>query len=294
MKTADTEPDPSALALPALGLHRGIPAERYHADPSVSNTMLSAMDKSPAHCWALHLDPLRPEREPTTAMAAGTLAHAVILEPATIAARYVVRPPGIDYRTKDGKAWRDAQALPIVAAEDLSVAEAQRAAVLRVTALSNLLRDGDAEASIFWMDADTGLRCRARTDWLHWIGHKRATVLDVKTISDLTPNAVQKAIATYGYHRQAAHYSNGLRAIGIEVEEFVFGFVSGSYPFLAAAFVLDDETLQQGRDEVAELLAQFASCKKSDLWPAFGDGYQLTGLPTWAKRNSEIELEWAS
>lgn len=277
---------------PRLGIFRDLPAALYHADPgSVSNTMLSAMNKSPAHCWALHLDPSRPPNFSTPAMRAGSLAHTVILEPEAARARYVVKPPGIDYRTKDGKAWRDERTAEIISMEDLSAADAQQFAFLRVTALRNLLAGGEAETSLFWTDSATGLRCRARPDWLHWHGPKRATVLDVKTIADLTPEAVQRAISSYGYHRQAAHYTAGLQACGIEVEEFVFGFVSSSYPYLAAAYVLDDETMQQGRDEVGELLDRFANCQQINEWPAFGDGYQFTGLPTWAKRPSEVEIE---
>lgn len=279
-------------ALP-IGLHRGIPAEQYHADPdSVSNTMLSAMNKSAAHCYALHIDPARPIIEPTEAMKRGTLTHTAILEPDTLADRYVVRPSEVDYRTKDGKAWRDSQTASIINADDFNAAQAMRAAFVRVKALSNLLSSGDAEASVFWQDKATGLRCRARPDWLHWHGPKRVTVLDVKTINDITADGIQRAIATYGYHRQAAHYSNGLRAVGIEVEEFVFGFVSSSYPYIAAAYVLDDETAQQGADEVDELLGRFADCKARNEWPAFGDGYQLTGLPTWAKRTGEVEVSY--
>lgn len=276
-----------------MGLVRGMPAEVYHADPSsVSNTMLSAMAKSPAHCYALHLAPYRPKREPTDAMLAGTLAHTAILEPAALRQRYVEKPGGMRFSTKEGMAWRDAQTLQIISRDDMDAAEAQRAAVMRVTSLANLLSKGEAETSAFWLDKASGLRCRARPDWLHWTGPKRVVALDIKTISELTPEAVQRAIASYGYHRQQAHYSDGLQACGIEVEEFVFGFVSSSYPFLAAAYVLDDETAQQGRDEVAELRDRYANCLRMGEWPAFGDGYQLTSLPTWAKRSSEVEVSY--
>lgn len=275
-----------------LGVITGLAADAYHADPdSVSNTMLSAMNKSPAHCYALHLDPQRPIIESTDAMAAGTLAHTIILEPDTMATRYVVKPDNIDFRRTDGKAWKEAQTLPIIDCDAVTIAEQQRAAFLRVGELRALLHKGTPEASVFWRDATTGLRCRARPDWLHPTGPRRVKVLDVKTIRDLTPDAVQRAISTYGYHRQAAHYTAGLQACGVDVQEFVFGFVSASYPFLAAAFVLDEETMQQGRDEVAELLERFADCKARNDWPAFGDGCQLVTLPTWAKRSNAVELE---
>lgn len=276
-----------------IGLVRDMPASRYHSDPSVSNTMLSAMNKSPAHCYALHLAPGRPMQQPSDAMLAGTLAHTAILEPEELALRYVAKPAGMRFSTKEGMAWRDQQTSQIITADEMDTARAQRAAVLKVPALADLLSSGEPEASLFWNDPATGLRCRARTDWLHWIGPNRVIALDIKTISDLTQENVRRAIATYGYHRQHAHYSNGLRACGIEVQEFAFGFVSSSYPFLAVAYLLDDESMQQGREEVADLLALYAYCNERNEWPAFGDGFQLTSLPAWAKRTSEVEVAYA-
>ena len=282
---------------PAMGtVTPGLPAAQYHAHDSVSNSMLSAMAKSPAHCYGLHLDPQRPPNEPTAAMAAGTLAHTAILEPDELPLRYVAKPAGMSFAEKEGKAWRASQPpyLRIVSQADMTTALAQREAVLRVPVLAQLLARGQAEASCFWTDRATGLACRARPDWLHYTGPTRVTVVDVKTISELTPDAVAKAIAKYGYHRQQAHYSAGVRACGLEIDEFVFAFVSGSWPFVAAAYVLDDESRDQGVDEVAELMQRYAHCKRTNTWPAFGDGYQLTSLPAWAKRSNEVEVSFAN
>lgn len=276
-----------------IGLIRGLPAADYHADEALSNSMLSDMAKSPAHCYALHLAPRRPMRKQTDAMTTGSVTHTAILEPETLLTRYAVKTRGMSFATVTGKAWRDAQTMEIVQQDDMDAAVAMRSAMNRVSVLRDLLSYGVAESSAFWIDKATGIRCRARPDWLHMSGPNRAIVLDVKTISELTPESVSRSIANWGYHRQEAHYSNGLRACGIEVDEFVFGFVSSSYPFLAAAYVLDDETKQQGADEVAELVERFADCKERNDWPAFGDGYQLNGLPTWARRSSEIEVSYA-
>jgi len=155
-----------------------------------------------------------------------------------------------------------------------------------------LLSSGVSEASIFWTDSDTGLVCRARPDWLQRSTPKTATVLDIKTIADLSPESVAKSIANYGYHRQQAHYSNGVESLGIKVDAFVFGFVSGSYPYLAAAYVLDEETAAQGQDEVAGLLMHYAECQRTGKWPAFGDTYNLIGLPAWARQSNEIEVSY--
>lgn len=278
-----------------LGIVRGLPAELYHADPAVSNSMLSSLRKSPAHCYALHLDPHRPQAQTTEAMALGTLAHTAILEPDKLLERYAVKPDGMNFSTREGKAWRDA--LPpqknIISAEAYSTSQAQRDAVMRVAPLRRIFSSGEPEVSLFWIDQATGLRCKARPDWLHWVGPNRVISLDVKSIDDLTADKVERAVTVYGYHRQRAHYANGIRACGLQLDDFGFAFVSSSYPFLATPYILDDETCEQGADEVAELLALFADCKARGEWPAIGeDGFQLTGLQRWARRSQEVEVSF--
>lgn len=277
-----------------LGLVRGMSAADYFADPGVSNSMLTALKKSPAHCYALYLDPDRPESEKTAAMKSGTLAHTAILEPDQLLKRYAVKPPGMRLSTKAGMEWEAAvpDGVEIISDDQHKGALAQRAAVQRVQVLRRILSSGIAEASLFWIDKATGLRCKARPDWLHFIGATKVEPLDLKTISDLTPEAVEGAVTAYGYHRQRAHYLNGIRACGMQAEDFGFAFVSSCYPYIAAPYLLDDETCEQGADEVAELLATFADCKARNEWPAFGDGFQLTGLRKWVRRSQEVEVSF--
>ena len=295
------------------GLIHGMPMDEYQAEDAVSNSRLSDLVKSPAHCYALHLDPNRPEREAREWMLTGPLAHCAVLEPDAMTSRYLVvpddapkRPTEAQWNAKNpnegSKAamawWRDFNAQvgdrEIVSAAQFSTVQGQIDAVRAVPMLVDMLSAGKPEASVFWTDEVTGLRCRARPDWLQPPANGKVDVLDLKTIADLTTDTVSRAIASHGYHRQAAHYRNGLRACGFSVGEFVFGFVSKTYPYLAAAFVLDEETMQQGEDEVAELLELYAQCHRSGRWPGPGESLQLVGLPAWAKRSSEIEVSFAS
>jgi hypothetical protein len=267
-----------------LGLVHDLPAEDYFAAEGVSNSMLSSLNRSPAHCWALHLDPERPTNEPTAAMIAGTLCHTLMLEPATVSQRYVVRPEGVDFRTKDGKAWRDANVgRQIVTAEDMATAEAQRAALLAVPELAHALSNGRAEVSAFWIDSRTGLLCKLRADWLHTLPDGRVIVVDLKTTADADPAEFGRSVWKFGYHRQAAHYTAGLTACGIDVAAFLFAAVTNARPFLAVPYMLDDEATRKGAEQVVELLDRFAECRRANHWPAYGDGVQVLSLPAWAK-----------
>lgn len=283
------------MTLP-LGITHGLAPSVYHAAPAVSNSMLSAMARSPYHCWAEYLAPNRPERKATAAMKAGTLLHALVLEPETIDARYMVRPDGLDLRTKEGKEW--ARSIPagveIISAEQWKTALDQRDALRANTFIADILNtNGHAEVSASWMDEATDLRCKMRADYVA-NAPGGCFVLDLKTATDASPEGFSKAVAGFGYHRQQAHYSNGWKAAaGVSGVEFVFAVVSNEYPYIATAYILDSESAQQGQDEVAELLAQFAQCQRDGIWPAYGAGPQIISLPAWAKPKQEVEIAYA-
>lgn len=268
----------------SLGLHYDLAAEDYFAAAGVSNSILSAMKRSPAHAWALHLDPARPAEEPTPAKVAGSLCHTAMLEPEKLGLRYAVKPEGMTFSTRKGKAWRDAHgAFQIVSTEDMAVAKAQRDALLSVPELAHALSSGRAEVSFFWIDARSGLLCKGRADWLHTLPDGRVIALDLKTTTDADPAEFGRGVWKYGYHRQAAHYTAGLTECGLDVAAFLFGAVTNARPFLAVPYMLDDEATRRGAEQVVELLDLFAECQRTNHWPAFGEGVQVLSLPAWAK-----------
>lgn len=271
----------------------GVPAVAYHASEGVSNSMLSAMAESPFHCWSKYIDPQRPANTPTAAMAAGTLLHTLVLEPALMGDTYAVMPEGLDGRTKDGKAWREAHADRIVISSDqMALALSQRDALMANAVIADMLAGCAAEATVTWVDRQTCLPCRARPDAMKREG-RAVRVLDLKTTADASPDGFSRSVATYGYHRQRAHYTAGIESHGLKVEAFVFAVVSSTWPIVAMAYVLDEETEAQGEEEVAELLDLFKQCQTSGVWPTYGEGLHLIGLPKWAKRSQEIEVSYA-
>lgn len=281
-------------ALLTPGIHYGVPFSHYLADPGVSNSMLSAMRKSPAHCYALYLDPERPQQEDTPAMSGGRMTHCFVLERHEFDNRYAVKPEGMSFASKDGKSWRDAvePGKEIVTLDAYKGARAQAEALMRVKCLRDSFASGRSEVTVIWIDKETGIRCKARPDHLHFTTSRSVRAVDLKTINDLTHDSVNASVGRYGYHRQQAHYTNGLRAVGLNVEEFVFAFVSAGYPYLAAGFVIDEEDAEQGHDEVADLLRLYAECSKSGHFPGLGDGYQLASLPKYAKQSKEVEVSY--
>lgn len=281
----------SARDLPAdlaLGIVHGLEPERYHAIHALSAGGLKRLRQSPAHFYGLQLDPQRPPGGTTPAMANGTLVHCALFEPDQVDARYVVKPAGHDGRTKDGKAWNEANAgRIIVGASDMQAARAQAAAVRALPDVAALLGDGAGEVSAFWIDEPTGELCKCRPDWASPAGDG-VILVDGKTTQDASPEGFGRAIWNMGYHLQAAWYSDGYeRASGKKVHGFVFAAVESAWPHVAAPYMLGDDVLDAARRENRRLSDLYAECRRSGQWPGYAAGVNLINLPVWAQRQLE-------
>jgi hypothetical protein len=275
----------NARTLP-FGVVHGIPNAEYHAHPALGSSGLKTLAKSPRHYWAAQLDPNRPVKEETAAMAAGTLAHCAILEPNKLAERYVVRPGGLDLRTKEGKAWLAAKpaGMEVVTHEQMQTAYRQHASVLSLPEVGALLATGEAEVSAFWLDEATGTPCKCRPDWVSPAGGG-VVIVDIKTCQDASPKGFARAVANLRYDLQAAWYSHGFeRASGLQVLGFVFAAVESDYPHAAAAYMLDDDALAKARAECDRLLALHRQCTDAGRWPGYPENIQLLTMPAWANK----------
>jgi exodeoxyribonuclease VIII len=254
----------------------------YHRHPAVGKSHLDAIARSPLHYWARYIDPSRVEPEPTAAMQLGTAFHTRILEPELFAKEYALAPAA-DRRTKDGKAaWADAAAngATLLSAADWDMLLGMDGSVRRHVGASRLLaRAGAAETTHMWVDADTGIECKCRPDYLTDDGW----VIDLKTTEDASPRGFAKSVATFRYHVQAAWYLDGVRATGHDPKGFVFIAVEKKPPYAVAVYSLDYEALGAGASEARRCLQRIAECRESDSWPGYDDAVQLLSLPAWAK-----------
>src|SRR5882724_5723668 len=139
------------------GIH-SLPAERYFAAAGVSKSMLDILaDKTPAHLKAY----LEGEREKeTAAMQFGTVLHRALLEPDTYTNRFFyIRPEGMRFNTKEGKAWQDDHCgKPILTAAEALQIDHMVSSVHTHPFAKRLLVGGLPEQSIFVLDSNETLR----------------------------------------------------------------------------------------------------------------------------------------
>lgn len=263
-----------------VGTRPGMSFADYLAADAMSNSGLKRLRRSPAHFKAGD----DPDAEQKPSLRRGSLLHTLVLEPDETGVRYVVKPEGMTFSTKEGKAWRDAvpTGMEIVSTSEMRAAVRQAANLRAVPEVAALLGEGQAEVSFFWVDAITGELCKGRADWV-FRTPQGVILLDLKTSEDASPAGFAKACARYGYHMQAAWYSDGWKAAtGEEVLGFVFGAVESAWPNVAEAYMLDDEAIDKGRAECRRLLNLYAECKSADHWPAYAETITPLSLPAWA------------
>jgi PDDEXK-like domain of unknown function (DUF3799) len=269
----------TALDLPH-GLHDGVPEGVYHqrVPGLVSKGALEEVMRSSAHYEAW----LNGHRTKVGAeLDLGKAFHCALLEPERFAVDYVVEPAFGDCRKPANKAnrdaWREANKGAVwLSDEDHRACAAMAASIRRHSRASKLLVGGRAEVTARWADEETGLECKARTDY--YVAD-RSRIVDVKTARDARELPFSYAARDYGYHRQDALYRAGFAALGAEVEHFVFVVVEKEPPYAVAVYELDEEDVLDGWDEVQKAMRELARAFEEDRWSAYPEEVRTLKLP---------------
>lgn len=259
------------------------PAAEYFAAEALNNTSIGYL----LECPALYKAHQTMEETPSKAFLLGSLVHAMVLEPDKVAERYAVcQYPGT---TKAGKEERKALAekgITAFSGEDWSQAQSMAGSLLTTCpATAKLLAlAGKSEVSLYWEETveDKPLPCKARVDRLTQLPDGSWVAIDLKTTADtVKPSELARKAYNFGYHRQAAWYTRGLRACGIEAP-FIFCFVSKQAPYLVTPLSFTADALALGDDQCMRACRTLIHCQEDDEWPAYTTGIYEVDLPEWA------------
>ncbi len=259
-----------------------MPAADYHARSELSSTRARRLLST---CPAKFKHELDNPPEPTNALDVGTAAHEWLLEGETWPQRHGVLPEDYNGSTKGGKAL--VAAIEATGKRPLKWGEFEA-----IKAMVKALREhpyagaaftnGKPEQSLFWSDDDSGLRLRARLDWLP----TRGTIFaDYKTTRSADPNYLQKAMYDYNYHCQAEWYLTGIRALGICTKpKFLFVFQEKEPPYLITCVVPDADAMAWAEVQNRKARHVFAECIRTGKWPGYVNDVTTLGLPPYGLR----------
>lgn len=260
------------------GVYLKLDNEAYHAGPGISKSGLWTVEtKSPAHYRF-------GERKESKAFDFGEACHLAILQPNDFE-KVVVRGP----EDRRGNKWKDvaevckADKKLLLTSGDYDGVLAIRDAVHADPWINSIITSGDGvnEASGFWIDPATGELCRCRPDRYR---RDLKLILDVKSTVSAHPDAFAKSVVNYGYHAQEAFYTDGWQACGQEVEAFAFLAWEKTSPYAFAVYELPPSIVEEGRAMMRKALDTYATCRKANHWPAYGDGVQELAFKRWNYR----------
>ena len=238
----------------------------YFADPalSCSGAKLLLPPSCPAKFRYLQDHPEAAERKDVFDF--GSAAHKMVLG----AGPELALVDALDWRGKEAKEAREAAraegATPLLLADFTKVQAMAKAIRAHPIAgpLLNPERGGEPEQSLFWLDYETGVPCRARADWLPDTGPGRYIITDYKTCSSADPDAIAKAAANYGYYMQADWYCTGIRdLVAVDDPAFLFVFQEKDPPYLITVAELDDEARRIGRARNRQAIERFRDCTEA-------------------------------
>lgn len=258
------------------GFHLNMPASVYHDDPCDTPSLSSGiartiLSKSLAHAYAEHPKLGGKPKHSTDAMVFGSLVHALIAGNAEDEIEVGNFPT---FRSKIAAEWADGvRARGKMAALECDMDDARliAAAVREKAAVgitSNPFFESGREVSGFWQRR--GVLHRARYDLLQLPAGEPATAWDWKTIDDVSPQSVKRAMRKFGYHHQAAHYLAGLDALVPAFRgrhSFVFVFVEKSAPFSVRRYCLTADTLACAAIDLDRAYDAWEHALTNDEWP---------------------------
>lgn len=275
----------------------GIPADLYHADPTIRGSMSNSDGKAlslPGCPAQFRYDRDHGVHKISSAFDLGHAAHREVLGVGETLAVF----PKHDARTREGKRiradWDYERAngrTPIT--EDVYEVVQGMAGALREHefAARLLAQPGKPEQALFWEDPQTGVWRRSLVDFLpDPPGPNRTMILvDYKTADQVAPDFdMSRKIYSYRYHRQGATYLDGVLALGLADDaRIIFLFQSTRPPYLVTPVELDAEALRIGRIENRRALNVFAWCQATGEWPSYTDGVETVGLPPYIEREYE-------
>jgi hypothetical protein len=222
------------------------------------------------------------KREPSRAMLIGTLAHLAVLEPSKLPSAYAVKPEGLDFRTKDGKAWRLEQGDKAVI--DISEAEMLGGIMHSVkahAAARELLAETQSEVALFG-EHRTGLWIKGRVDALRVDSDNEAVIVDVKTTSaGADYGTFSRQAAQLNYHLSAAWYCHLAGLNGLPPARFYWIAVEVAPPYAVAVYEIHPDALDLGVGMMNDALELIAQCEDAGVWPGYQAEAQCLNLPSW-------------
>jgi hypothetical protein len=269
----------SVLAVTSPRIHTGMPFGEYRALDRLNFSLLKHLLESTA---AFRAAQVAPPKQATPDMLIGSCIDSLILEGKEYP--HAVRPEGMDYRSKEGKAWRDSQTLPILTSDERERVDRMVEAVMREKEAVDALhacpeRQVSLEATILGVP----VKCR-----LDGANIRNRFIIELKKCQSTSPKLGKGTWGETVYERhyllqQAIYEACFVEATGSDAPiEWAWLAVSDTDPPVVALPRATEQQRAIGQAQLARVLTEFKAAQKSGKWC-----WTYFELPTWSVREVE-------
>ena len=261
-----------------MSLILDMPEAEYHEHPALSSSGAKLLlDSAATFDWVMN----QGNRTEKAAFDFGSAVHAEVL-----GTGYGVEELDFEnYRTAKAQQARDearaAGLIPMLKKEMIGVHATAQAVLRHPTARALLEREGNAEASLFATDPETGIELRCRFDFLP--GDRRVAV-DLKTAREgvAKPHKFATTVVEYGYDVSWAHYTHTAALAGEPVSDMVFLVVETEPPYHVMPGLLDDDFKEIGAAKARVARHRYAKALETGEWPGRPAEIQIIRPPQYA------------
>ena len=248
--------------------------------------MLRLFEQSPAAYFHRFVSKRIPSPPPSDAQRLGTAIHAAILEPERFDEIVALIPENLlpSNGARKGNLFKEWKADHLgdrvaLKRKEYDLIRWQVETTWANPACRDLLtKVTHREYSVFWT-TDEGYTLRCRWDAACSLD---AILVDLKRTRQ-TEATFWRAVRDFGYHKQAATYADGYRAMFDVDPQFQFLLIYDAPPFESAVRTLPQAAIDFGRQQNADTLKQLYECKRGERqWISEGtDIVKDLELPPW-------------
>ena len=255
----------------------GLAEEVYRAQPEISKSQTDSIDDCLAKYHRESVGLI--ERKATPAMRYGTQLHALLLDGT---ADYHVKPEGMTFASKEGKAWRDDHSdKPILKQEEHDELTMVANRLLQHRHAKPLLLGSKTEVSLFGIHQPTGLLIKGRADLLN---SSRHFIADIKSMADASNRAMSRALMDWNYHVQAYWYRELAQQNGHDIKTFYFFGIERKTGLINVR-AITESALEQGKLKMDSRLEKLKIAIATGDWPDYSGSTDEPGeidLPPYA------------
>lgn len=255
------------------------PDPDYRREIGENQSYLKHILVSPAHYKAA-----KSRRFPVTVnMEMGSAVHCRVLEgQQEFEERFLLKPDGISFSTKEGKEWKAAnKGKTILAKQDYDSVLGMAEALFRLDWFDPNQTDYRKfnELSIYW-DYD-GIPCKGRLDRMVDMGD-HVLVLDLKSTDSIDFNSfLKKVVGGMNYIFQAAWYAEAASLAFGKPAKFIFIGIERSEPWATSIFEVSDDMMTEGVAQINQARKILKECLNTKVWSRPETAYNVLELPPW-------------